>query len=213
MGGQGLVTMISPRHYLFAAHMHPEGYLIPFLDTNNVIHWRKTLQRIDVPSPVTSKYPLDTSVGILNEDLPASVGFLPVAPTNLSKYIPEDNSVIIQGIGMNQDMRVFGQPMGFGTPPMVVWDSHAVSPLGVAQSWNVAIRSGDSSNPERLLIGNQLVLVSHNLGIQAGPNYAYLFGAINKTMHELSKNNHVHSDYQLTPFSLANWPQISNSGK
>jgi len=23
MGGQGLVTMVSPRHFLFATHMHP----------------------------------------------------------------------------------------------------------------------------------------------------------------------------------------------
>src|SRR5580698_6772924 len=78
MGGQGLVTMVSPRHYLFATHMHPEGYLTAFLDTNDVIYWRRTLERADVAN--------DTSVGILNEDLPASVVYLPVLPTNYPSY-------------------------------------------------------------------------------------------------------------------------------
>jgi hypothetical protein len=211
MGGQGMVTMVSPRHYVFASHMHPEGSLVAFLDTNNVIYWRKTLGREDVVVPFPTKAPMDTAVGILNADLPPSVGFLPVVPTNLSSYLPEDNTKIMQGIGMNQDMKFFGQPMGFGDPPFVVWNSHAMSPHGLGRDWNVSLRGGDSSNPEMLLIGNQLVLVSHNYSLQGGPNYAYLFDAVNKAMHKLSTHNHVHSDYQLTPCSLAGWPRLSAS--
>ncbi len=56
LGGQGLTTMVSPRHYLCATHMHPESYMIAFLDSNNVVYWRKTLQRADVGN--------DISVGI-----------------------------------------------------------------------------------------------------------------------------------------------------
>ena len=212
LGGQGLITMVSPRHYLFASHMHPEGYLVPFLDTNNVIHWRRTLERMEVTVPFPTKVAMDTSVGILNADLPPSVGFMPVVPTNLSNYIPESKTLIVQGIGMNQDMKYFGQPMGFSDPPFVVWNSQFASPYGVPISWNIGLRSGDSSNPEMLLIGNQLVLLSHNYSIQGGPNYAYLFDAINQTMHELSKHNHVHSDYQLTAFSLRNWSRIVVTG-
>ena len=52
LGGQGLPTMVSPRHYVGATHMHPEGYRIAFLDTNNVVHWRKTLQRVDVANVI-----------------------------------------------------------------------------------------------------------------------------------------------------------------
>jgi hypothetical protein len=151
---------------------------------------------------------MDTSVGILNADLPPSVGFMPVVPTNLSRYIPESKTLIVQGIGMNQDMKYFGQPMGFSDAPFVIWNSQFASPNGVPRAWNVALRGGDSSNPEMLLIGDQLVLLSHNYSVQGGPNYAYLVEAINQTMHELSKHNHVRSDYQLTPFSLRNWPRI-----
>lgn len=200
LGGQGLITMVSPRHYLFSTHMHPEGYLVAFLDTNNVIYWRKTLQRVDVAN--------DTSVGILNADLPASVGYLPVLPTDFSRYLPTDNVSTVQGIGMNQDMSIFSQPMNFGNSTYVRWSNLRAAPLGVGTNWNVAIRAGDSSDPEMLLIGDQLVLVSHNYGVNAGPNYAGQIPAINEAMHYLSKNNHVRSDYRLTEIALKSWPTV-----
>ena len=200
MGGQGLVTMVSPRHYLFASHMHPEGYLTAFLGTNNVIYWRTTLQRVDITN--------DISVGILNADLPASVGYLPVLPANLASYLPANDASVIQGIGMNQDMRVFSQPMNFGNADFVRWNNLRAAPFGPRTNWNVAIRAGDSSDPEMLLIGNQLVLVSHNYGVNAGPNYASQIPVINEKMHYLSVNNRLRTDYQLTPFSLAGWPKV-----
>jgi len=195
-----LISMVSPRHYLFSAHMHPEGFLVAFLDTNNVIHWRTTLQRADVAN--------DTAVGILNADLPPSVGYLPVAPPNLPSYLPANDT--IQGIGMNQDLRIFSQPMNFGNASYVQWDSRRAIPSGPGTNWNVAIRSGDSSNPEMLLIGSQLVLVSENLALNAGPSYAAQIDAINQTMHSLSTHNHLRTDYQLTRFSLKDWPMVQS---
>lgn len=198
--GQGLPTMISPRHYLCATHMHPEGYLKAFLDTNNVVYWRKSLQRVDIGG--------DTSVGLLDADLPPSVGFLPVLPASFTNYLPTTASNIVQGIGMNQDMFLFGQPMTFGSPNCVSWDSRKTAPFGLATNWNAALRGGDSSNPDLLLVGNQLVLVSHNCAVGGGPNYASQIPAINAAMHLLSTNNHVRTDYQLTEFSLSNWPTV-----
>jgi hypothetical protein len=101
-GGQGLVTMVSPRHCLFANHMHnveTDRFIAAFLDTNNVIYWRTNVQTVLVEE--------DTSVGILNADLPSSVGYLPVLPTNYSNYLPTNDTSYVQGIGMNQDMRLF----------------------------------------------------------------------------------------------------------
>jgi len=200
MGGQGLITMVSPRHYLFATHMHPEGFLVAFLGSDNVIYWRKTLQRVDLSN--------DTSVGILNADLPPSVGYLPVLPPDFTNYIPTGRACV-QGIGMNQNLRVFSQPMFFGHPTYVGWNSRAAAPFGLGTNWNVAIRSGDSSNPEMLLIGNQLILATHTYSAEFGPNYAFQIDAINRQMHYLSANNHLKSDYQLTLFSLTNWPVIT----
>lgn len=201
MGGQGLVTMVSPRHFLFATHMHPENQLVAFLDTNNVLYWRKALQRVDVAN--------DTSVGILNADLPSSVGYLPVLPPDYTNYISTKSITFVQGIGMNQGLRVFSQPMQLLDRTFVYWNCMKRSPFGLGTNWNVAIRGGDSSNPDMLLIGNQLVLASHNYSVSSGPNYAFQIDAINRQMHNLSKTNHLKTDYQLTPFSLTNWPVIN----
>jgi hypothetical protein len=201
LGGQGLITMVSPRHYLHAHHMgslYDSRKVIVFLDTNNIVYLRTSLQEVQVGNS-------DTDVGILNADVPPSVGFLPVIPANYADYLPTNG--YIQGIGMNQGMALFGQPMVLADP-LVIWNSQATVPFGLTANWNVLIRGGDSSNPEMLLIGNQLVLVSHNFYVQAGPNYAVQFDAINQQMHYLSTNNNIGTDYQLTPYSMANWPAI-----
>jgi hypothetical protein len=98
MGGQGLMTMISPRHYLCATHMHPEGRRAAFLDTNNVLHWRSTLQRIDLPPAPAQGIGADISVGILDADLPPSVGFLPVLPPDYPSYLPTGRGSLVQGL-------------------------------------------------------------------------------------------------------------------
>jgi hypothetical protein len=199
-GGQGLPTLVSPRHYLCATHMHPEGYVMVFLDTNNALFYRRTLQRVDVGN--------DTSVGILNQELPPSVGFLPVLPANFTNYLPATATNYVQGIGMNQDFSLFGEPMVFGNGAFVNWDSSKTAPGGLGTNWNITIRAGDSSNPAMLLVGNQLVLVAHNYFVRGGPNYAFQIPAINAKMHFLSVNNAVGSDYQLTEFCLTNWPKL-----
>ena len=199
-GGQGLPTMVSPRHYLCATHMHPEGYTMAFLDTNNVVHFRKTMQRLDIGN--------DISVGILDKDLPPSVGFLPVLPSNYTNYLPANHADFIQGIGMNQDMCLFGEPMTFENKLYVFWNSSATVSSGLGKNWNVRIRGGDSSNPAMILIGNQLILVAHNFSVGAGPNYAVQIPAINQAMHQLSQKVRAKTDYQLTEFPLDQWPKI-----
>jgi hypothetical protein len=110
---------------------------------------------------------------------------------------------------MNQDMCLFSQPMTLGTGAFVSWNSSATVLLGPTKNWNVTLRGGDSSNPEMLLINHQLVLVSHNYFAQGGPNYAREIAGIDRAMHQLSTNNHVKTDYQLTEFPLTGWPVIN----
>lgn len=206
--GWSLMTMVSPRHYLCATHMKPSTNLAAFLDTNNVIHWRSTMQCVDLPSSFTLGLSNDISVGILNADLPSSVGYLRIVPTNLSDYLPTNTWSVVQGIGMNHEMRVFSQPMTFGHPLSVSWSSRSVIPFGLTTNWSITLGGGDSSAPGRLLVGNQLVLVSNNSGSGVGPNYSFVIAGINQQMHYLSTNNDVGTDYQLTPFMLTDWPAI-----
>jgi len=98
--------------------------------------------------------------------------------------------------------------MLFGDPSALIWNSTVAPPFGLGIIWNYQLDRGDSSNPEILLIGNQCVLVSHNFFPSSGPNYAFQIAAINQQMHYLSTNNAVGTDYQLTQFSLTNWPTI-----
>ena len=190
--------------------MHPEGFLAAFLDTNNVIYWRTTLQRVDIPTSITLGISNDTSVGILNADLPASVGFMAVLPADYAKYLPTNNLSVVQGVGMNQDITIFSQPMTFGDSVIYIdWNSGNTAPFGLTTNWNVTIRGGDSSDPEMFLIERQLVLNSHNFWYRGGPNYGYEITPINQYMHYLSTNNAAGTDYQLTPFSLTNWPVIN----
>jgi hypothetical protein len=143
----------------------------------------------------------------LDEDLPPSVGYMQVLPPSFINYLPASISSVVQGIGMNQDMRLFGQPMMF-IGQYANWNYATNALYGLTTNWNVAIRGGDSSNPEMLLVGNQLVLVSHNFGANFGPNYAFQVDAINQQMHYLSTNNSAGSDYQVALFSLTNWPTV-----
>ena len=198
--GQFLVTMVSPRHYLRAHHVGAPGGLIAFLDTNNVIYWRTNMQQVQVGSS-------DTDVGFLNADLPSSVGYLPMIPANFTNYLPTTSFSYVQGIGLHQDLSLFSQPMTFPSSS-VGWNSRVAPLFGLGPSWDFALFSGDSSNPEMFLINNQFVLVTHNFSAGSGPNYAYQIDAINQQMHYLSINNAVGTDYQLTLFSLTNWPTI-----
>jgi hypothetical protein len=212
MGGQKMITMISPRHYLRAYHVGAPPILIAFLDTNNVIYWRTSVQQVDIGTNFLDINAKDTSVGILDADLPPSVGFLPVIPTNFASYLPTNSTSYVQGIGMNQAISYFSQPMTFEDPVYIDWDSTKTAPFGLTTDWNAGLVGGDSSNPEILLVNNQMVLATHNFngGTSGnGPNYAFLFDVINQKMHYLSTNNLVGTnDYQLTQYSFTNWPTI-----
>lgn len=213
LGGQGLVTMVSPRHCLFASHMHvgQDHFVAAFLDTNNVIHWRTNVETVHMPASVTYGITSDMAVGILNEDLPSSVGYVPILPSDFAGYLPTNNFSIVQGIGMNQHMRVFSQPMTMVSLGIFVdWNVRDAVPFGLGTNWNVALGGGDSSGPERLLIGNRLVLASHNFGSGRGPIYALQLNTLNQYMHYLSTNNNVGSDYELTTYQLTNWPNITH---
>ena len=204
LGSKVLLTMVSPRHYLRAAHVGPTADLIAFLGTNNVLYWRSSLQQVS--------FDPDTTVGILDDELPSSVGYVPVLAPNFAAYLPTNGSSYVQGIGMNQFMRIFSQPMSFDKPDLqnsfVTWSHINLAPFGLTSDWNVELIGGDSSVPQRFLIGEQLVLAALPYGGGVGPNTAFNAAFINARMHYLSTNNNVGSDYQMTPFSLTNWPTI-----
>jgi hypothetical protein len=219
--GTPLVTMVSPRHCLFSAHEHPEGNqytaFIAFLKPNNEVYLGKIVGRVNLGKDQDPSLTNDTAVGILEEPVPSEVGYVPVLDPNYSTYLPTDSSSHVQGIGMRSDpdaiLRVFSQPISLHIPSTVWWDyTKAITPLGfgLGTDWSLPTVSQDSSCPQRLLINNQLVLVSAAWlgdGEGLGPNYATEIVAIQGAMNDLTRTNGGNY-YTLQTYSLTGWPNI-----
>ena len=91
----------------------------------------------------------------------------------------------------------------------------ALTACGGDEKTNGARTLPQGSEPVRLdpadfttEIDNRLVLVSHHSTPSTGPNLNSQLEAINQKMHYLSTNHAAVTDYQLTLFSLTNWPAI-----
>lgn len=211
--GAAMFTMVSPRHYLAASHMtwsrffHGHDAAV-FLDTNNVVYYRKSLQLTNLGNEI--------AVGILDADLPASVGFLPLLPGNYTNWLAAGAPV--EGIGVNQDCLLFGEALRFGGVGGIWYAGDIPVPFGLGTNWtscadpaaNCHLRRGDSSDPVRLLIGNELVLVSAATTGSSGTDYALASAQINQQMHYLSTNNGLATDYQLSFVGLTNWPALGS---
>jgi hypothetical protein len=212
VGYQYLVTMVSPRHYLAQTHVTWAPFfrgndVVVFSDTNNQVYTRMSLQYTNVGNEI--------AVGILDSDLPNSVGYVPLLPGNYTNWLSPSSA--IQGIGVNQDYLVFGVAVQLGSG--VSWDglSGVPVPFGLGTNWTSCadplakghLRVGDSSAPVQLLIENHLVLLSSATGVYRGPNYAMSAAAINAAMHYLSTNNGLRTDYQLSFEVLTNWQKLT----
>ena len=115
---------------------------------------------------------------------------------------------------MNQDMKAFSLAMTLfvrnNNSNSLGWNPKAAPQLGLALPWNVQLKNGDSSAPVRLLINNQLVLMSHNTSLQAGPDYQSLYDQINQYMKTLSEK-YGKPVYQLTTVPLSgNFEKINS---
>jgi hypothetical protein len=141
------------------------------------------------------------------------VGFLPLLPGNYTNWLAPGAAV--EGVGVNQDYLVSAVAVTFNGG-WVVDRGDTVVTNGLGRNWtscadpiaNCYGRAGDSSSPIRLLIGNQLVLVSAMTTGVSGDNYASEGAAINAAMHWLSTNNAVGTDYQLSTIDLTGWPTL-----
>jgi len=208
--GYPVVTMVSPRHFLYAWHTHPEsdtnGGFEAFLGTDSVVHFARILEGTNLLNG-------DLAVGILDTSLPSSVGYLPVLDPNYSTYLPTGNQNFVQGIGgksVYSQPRVFSQPIGLWDASNVYWSPTAeIIPLGfgLGTDWSQSLITNDSSSPQRFLINNQLVLLSAAYYSTFGPNYANYIDAIQDAMNDLTRT-HGGNYYTLQTYLLTGWPNI-----
>jgi hypothetical protein len=149
-------TLISPRHIIFAAHYQIDvGSTIRFVDQNNNVVTRIIINKLTHPA-YTPYYP-DITIGILDSDVPASIGYAKILPQNWANYLPslssknrlpclyldqEEKALIIDLVGINSST-LFNSPS-----------------IASRLSFYENIISGDSGDPFFLIVNNQLVILS-----------------------------------------------------
>lgn len=187
--GKQAGTLISPRHYVAAWHFkHEPGYQIKYVDYANVVHTRTIVDRVHLGA--------DMELGVLNADLPESVGFCKVLPSDWQDYL---------GPSVSSDVANFAQT--FGPPALAVnqmrrcYAVQRLHYLGTSQvgyypnliqppdGFIYGTQIGDSGSAMGYLLEGELILVNI---IGGTPLLPASYGDVNAAMTDLG------GGYQLT---------------
>jgi hypothetical protein len=197
MGG----TLISRKHVLFCEHLNfrPEiGATIKFVTSDNVIISRTIANRLTHPSYVPY-YP-DICIALLDSDVPESISFAKVLPSNWKSYLPSlSTSSAIPVLRLNQYERAsvadWRGSLEFGKFSL----QYPSSTLRQTYYENIII--GDSGNPVFIIIdGNLVVLGTFTSGVAGGGTLiSDHIDAINIMMNTLGGG-------QLTTINLSSFP-------
>lgn len=193
-----LGTLISPRHFIAAAHYSPNiGHILGFIDSNGNRIERTVMGRENIAGT-------DIEVGVLDSDLPDSITYYPIAASTTMESM-------IQPL---YDTNYYG---GYNNPstdvPIVIFDqegkalihqlthlgnttvSHIPYTSGSRAAFSEGVISGDSGNPGFIIIDNQPVLLFAHFGNVNGPNYGNYISQINAAMTNLG------GGYQVTEYN------------
>lgn len=190
-------TLISPRHILFAAHYQIENHAtIRFIDNNNNVITRTMTSKLTHPS--YSPYYPDISIGVLDSDVPASISFARILPSNWASYLPSlSNLYRIPCLVLDQEEKALISDLySLNTSAGCLVPTDATR-LSFFENFII----GDSGNPVFLIINGQLVLITVLTfgGAGSGTSIVYHKDAINTMMATLG------GGYSLTEISLNNF--------
>jgi hypothetical protein len=195
-------TLISPCHIVFATHFQINtGAKIRFVTNNNVVVERTMIDKIDIANDIT--------LGILDSDVPGTISFAKILPSNWSNYLPNlhGNSahptasirckVPLMCLDQEEKAIVYEMSQGGG-------DCYINFPtLNSRLSFCEPIIEGDSGNPWFLIINNSLILVSTFHFTIGGPFHATYITEINNGMSTLwTRNGKSGSSYSITTVDL-----------
>jgi hypothetical protein len=187
-------TLISPRHILFAKHYRiATGATVRFVTADDQLIERTMTARHDVADA-------DLCVGLLDGDVPASIGFARVLPADALDYLP-GAGYRVPGLLLDQEEKAL---VGDLTAQSFNSFSAPTDPQRLA--FHEETIGGDSGNPAFLLIdtGNGVEPVLATTwtggGGGSGPNISALHDEINAAMTTLG------GGYQLTPANLDEFP-------
>lgn len=184
---------ISPRHILFAKHYPiPVGTTIRFVTSDNVTVTR-TLTAVQSISG--DLFTGDITVGLLDSDLPNTISFAKVMPSNALDYLTWMNKVLAWGTNRLEDSTIRGcSGIGFDRGDYQETQEYYYNPLV----------SGDSGSPFFFIINNELVvlqLMTWSWG--SGTMIWDRLDSINQAMTTLG------GGYQLTQVNLSGFPNYA----
>lgn len=188
-------TLVSPRHYIAAAHWTvPVGTTVHFLTSANAIVSR-TVQAIQtVPDT-------DICVGLLDSDVPGTIDFARVLPDSWSAKLPTLSTISLPCASIDQRLRVhYRDVVSLGS--LVMCGQPMAAPVPNPAYYPVI--SGDSGFPVFLIIGNKMVLLGcwYGSGIYGGGSAPFLTHhrtAVNAAMAGLG------GGYSLTDVDLSSY--------
>jgi hypothetical protein len=186
-------TPITPRHIVMAFHNHtlPTNRFEFVTATNQVIARTMIAQTNCATVP-------DLTIGLLDADLPTSIGFLRVAPPKFRELLPlrlrdakvsfhdflgrtRTRDMFVPVVAFNHWKQAFVADFGgFGVfPDQSLW----------FPKWFGCAGGGDSGHPLCLLVNDELILLCHYTSAMGGALYADHIADINAAMESLSRTH------------------------
>lgn len=208
-GGDRLAgTLISPRHIVFATHYQmPIGTTIRFITKDNIIIERTLINKMS--SPYTGMYYPDITVGLLDYDVPSSIGFSKILPTNWNQYIDNNKINVYANPGNKVPCLVLDQEEKALVSGLFNVDcqGYTLFESSGSDSYNKFFENiipGDSGNPAFIVINNELVLLTIWTfgGGGSGTFITSQKNSINQMMISLG------GGYELTEINLGNFAKI-----
>lgn len=206
-GNQRAGTLISPRHVIFCEHLdfHPSaGATIRFVAQDNTVVTR-TITALATPDNYVPYYP-DITIGVLDSDVPESISFAKVLPSDYADYLPSVGLFMpgmsyIPALALDQEEKAL----------ITEWiqsntsNSFASSAEPQRLLFFESITIGDSGNPAFLIIDGELVLLNTWTfgGGGGGTSVMANLSTINSLMTTLG------GGYQLTEVDLSEFPDYS----
>lgn len=193
-GSQMAGTLVSPRHIVFATHFQlPVGAKVRFVSRENEVVERTLVGTMSEPYVKDRLFP-DITVGVLDSDVPPSIGFARILPDDWAAYVP-DGRLEIPCLALDQEEKALVTSLWF-----LGAEASFTDPRDPAQrSFFEPLVRGDSGNPGFMIVDGQLVLMtvwtygSGGLGTFVTGQRA----AIDRMMSALG------GGYRLTPVDLS----------
>jgi len=192
---------ISPRHVLFCTHDAPAAsFTIRFVAADNTLVTR-TITALEGIPVTASNYP-DITIGLLDSDLPPSIGFVKILPVGWIPYLPLQSGPVLI---VDQERKALVSNL-YGIGWFEIRTAICEAPGDATRlSFHENLISGDSGSPALFIIQDQLVLIfSATTGGAGGGTFVTGFiSELNAIMTSLG------GGYDLTEVSLSAFTQVS----